>query len=133
MLVKTVIVVYFCLFMLGISITARYYVGYTYNLEFQPKSAQVFVSTVQFTSESIVYLLDITYFVYISNNWVYLQIPNLVLTGVGIVFVILMPESPRFLVASKQYDKARLVFARMAKTNGMTRAGCSEFVFEKEA
>lgn len=31
---KNVIVVYFCLFMLGVSITARYYVGYTYNLEF---------------------------------------------------------------------------------------------------
>ncbi len=30
----TVIIDYFCLFMLGISITARYYVGYTYNLEF---------------------------------------------------------------------------------------------------
>ena len=31
---RNVIVVYFCLFFLGISITARYYVGYTYNLEF---------------------------------------------------------------------------------------------------
>jgi MFS family permease len=29
-----VIVAYFCLFMLGVSITARYYVGYTYNLEY---------------------------------------------------------------------------------------------------
>lgn len=29
-----VIVAYFCLLMLGVSITARYYVGYTYNLEF---------------------------------------------------------------------------------------------------
>lgn len=36
---KSVILVYFCCFMLGISITARYYVGYTYNLEFQPKNA----------------------------------------------------------------------------------------------
>lgn len=31
---KSVILTYFCLFMLGISITARYYVGYTYNLEY---------------------------------------------------------------------------------------------------
>jgi len=29
-----VIITYFCMFLLGISITARYYVGYTYNLEF---------------------------------------------------------------------------------------------------
>jgi MFS family permease len=31
---KNVIIAYFCLFLLGISITARYYVGYTFNLEF---------------------------------------------------------------------------------------------------
>jgi len=30
---KTVIITYICLFLLGISITARYYVGYTYNIE----------------------------------------------------------------------------------------------------
>lgn len=36
---KNVYVVWFCLFMLGVSITSRYYVGYTYNLEFQPKKA----------------------------------------------------------------------------------------------
>jgi MFS family permease len=37
--VKNLYLAYFCCFMLGISITARYYVGYTYNLEFQPKKA----------------------------------------------------------------------------------------------
>ena len=31
---KNVVIVYGCLFLLGVSITARYYVGYTYNLEF---------------------------------------------------------------------------------------------------
>jgi len=31
---KLVIVTYICLFLLGVSITARYYVGYTYNVEF---------------------------------------------------------------------------------------------------
>jgi hypothetical protein len=29
-----VLLTYLCMFMLGISITARYYVGYTYNVEF---------------------------------------------------------------------------------------------------
>jgi len=30
----TVWLTYFCMFLLGISIAARYYVGYTYNVEF---------------------------------------------------------------------------------------------------
>jgi len=43
---KNVIITYICLFMLGISITARYYVGYTYNVEFQLKRDKVIVSTI---------------------------------------------------------------------------------------
>lgn len=34
---KNAIIAYVCLFFLGVSITARYFVGYTYNMEFQPK------------------------------------------------------------------------------------------------
>ena len=120
--VKNVIVVYICLFLLGISIAARYYVGYTFNLEFQPKRSQVIVSVVQFASESLVYLMCIAYFVYISNRWIPLQIPNLVGTLIGIIFVYFMPETPRFLVATKKYDTARGVFASIAKHNGISDA-----------
>jgi MFS family permease len=130
---KNVWVAYACIFLLGISITARYYVGYTYNLEFQPKKTQVIVSTIQFMTESCVYLIDIAYFTYISDNWAYLQIPNIILNLVGIIFIAQMPESPRFLIASKQFNRARLVFKRIAKVNGMKRAHCHEFVFDKEA
>lgn len=38
--------------------------------------------------ESIVYLLDIAYFVYISDNWRYLQIPNVVLSFCGVLWII---------------------------------------------
>lgn len=74
-------------------------------------------------------MLDVVYFVYISDNWVYLQIPNLVLTFVGMVFIFFMPESPRFLVATKQYDKARVVFAQMARWNGLKSLSVERFVF----
>jgi MFS family permease len=108
---RNVLVVYFCLFFLGISIAARYYVGYTYNLEFQPKRSHVIVSVVQFSAESIVYLLNIAYFVYISDRWIPLQIPNLILSLVGVIYVYFMPETPVWLVATKKYDSARGVFA----------------------
>ena len=129
---RNVIVVYFCLFMLGISIAARYYVGYTFNLEFQPKRSQVIVSVVQFSAESIVYLLNIAYFVYISDRWIPLQIPNLILTLVGVIFVYFMPETPRFLVATKKYDSAREVFAKIAKYNGACDVQTSTFTFDVE-
>jgi MFS family permease len=69
---KNTVIAYIVLFLLGVSITARYYVGYTYNIEMQPESSQVVVSTVWFLSESVVYLLDISYFFFVSNYWVYL-------------------------------------------------------------
>ena len=98
--IHNALLAYLVMFLLGVSITARYYVGYTYNLELQPESSQVYVSTMWFLSESVVYLLNILYFFYVGKNWVYLQIPNLVLTTFGIIFVSKMPESPYYLVAS---------------------------------
>jgi hypothetical protein len=40
----------------------------------------------------------------------------------GVIFVYFMPETPRFLVATKKYDSAREVFAKIAKFNGVTNA-----------
>lgn len=65
------------------------------------------VSTIQFMAESVVYLLDIIYFVYISDEWVYLQIPNIVLSFLGVAWIVWMPETPRYLLAKKRYDEAR--------------------------
>jgi hypothetical protein len=106
------------MFMLGISITARYYVGYTYNVEFQMKKDKVVVSTVQFMAESVVYLLDIVYFLYISKQWVWLQIPNVILCILGIIWIYSNPETPRYLLAVQRWDDARAAFKWMAKWNG---------------
>ena len=63
---------YVLLFIFGLSITSRYYVGYTYNLEMQPKSHYVLVSTTMFVFESVVYIFIVIYFSSISSNWKYL-------------------------------------------------------------
>lgn len=122
-----------CMFLLGMSITARYYVGYTYNLEYQPKYMHVTVSIIQFSAESIVYILNIVYFRYISNDWVWLQIPNIVLSGLGVCWILLLPETPRYLCAKKRYDDTRNVLSKLARWNGITDARVDEWVFDKEA
>lgn len=58
-------------------------------------------------AESVVYLLDIIYFVYISDEWVYLQIPNIIFSFLGVAWIVWMPETPRYLLAKKRYDEAR--------------------------
>ena len=90
---------YFSIFIFGLSVTARYYVGYTYNLEMQPSNYHVLVSTTMFLFESLVYIFICIFFWVISDRWKLLQIPNLVLSVTGTFALFFMPESPRFLVA----------------------------------
>ena len=97
-------------FLFGMSVTARYYVGYAYNLEMQPKSHYVLVSTSMFLIESVVYITICLYFWLVKGPWQILQIPNLALSMMGIAFLFFMPESPRFLISKKRYEEARTIF-----------------------
>ena len=63
---------FFLLFVFGLSVTSRYYVGYTYNIEMQPKSHTVLVSTTMFIFESVVYTFICVCFWFISDNWKWL-------------------------------------------------------------
>lgn len=65
-------ILYGLLLFFGMSVTARYYVGYSFNIEMQPKSHQPLVSTIQFLSESFVYCFVCLYYIYVSKNWIYL-------------------------------------------------------------
>jgi MFS family permease len=56
-------------FLFGMSVTARYYVGYAYNLEMQPKSHYVLVSTSMFLIESVVYITICLYFWLVQGPW----------------------------------------------------------------
>lgn len=116
---SSILLLYGLLVFFGVSVTARFYVGYTYNLEMQPKEHQPFVSTVWFLSESLVYLLVCFYFQSVSKDWIYLQLPNIALTVLGICVLLKMPESPRFLLAQGKTEEAKEVFATIAKFNGI--------------
>ena len=54
----------------------------------------------------------------------------------GLLFLTFMPESPRFLVCTKQFAKAREVFAWIGKVNGLQaetiQARLNEITFEGE-
>ena len=54
-------------------------------------------------AESVVYLLDIVYFLYISKQWVWLQIPNVILCVIGIIWIFLVCGRQKIFVG-KQND-----------------------------
>lgn len=135
-IVSNYIATYVLTFIFGISVTARYYVGYTYSVEMQPKSHYVMVSTFQFLFESFTALFIAIYFWKISDQYQYLQIPNVLLMIVGFVFLAYMPESPRFKVCIKEYKEAREIFAWIGRVNGLSeqtiKQKLSEIIFEGE-
>ena len=123
-------------FIFGISLTARYYVGYTYSMEMQPMSHYVLVSTTQFVCESFTYLINCLYFWKISDNWKFLQLPNFIFMISGLVFLSFMPETPRFLLCIKDFEQARATFAWIGKINGLPshiiKQRLSEITFDGE-
>lgn len=133
---KNPLVDYFLLFTFGMSITARYYVGYTYNLEMQPKSHYVLVSTTMFIFESFVYLFICLFFRFVSDRWQLLQIPNIMLTVTGMIFLCSMPESPRFLISVNRFKEAREVLKWIGIKNGLSEETVNkrlnEIVFDDE-
>lgn len=58
---------YLLCYLLGVVITARYYVGYTYLQELMPKDKQILSATVFFTVESIFFFVVIGYFALVSD------------------------------------------------------------------
>jgi len=63
-------IAYALLCFFGMSVTAKYYVGYTYLLEIQPKSHHVLVSTTMFLFESVIYITICLYFTFIEyKDW----------------------------------------------------------------
>jgi MFS family permease len=136
LVVTNYILCYVLVFIFGLSMTTRYYVGYTYNLEMQPKSHYILVGTSMFVVESVSYLAISFYFMYVSKYWKPLQIPNIVFISAGIVFLCFMPESPRFLISKHRFEDARGVFKWIGKVNGLSREVAerrlNEIVFEGE-
>ena len=89
-----------------------------------------------FMSESLTYLFLCVYFLTVSDDWKIVQIPNVAFMVMGLLFLCLMPESPRFLVSIKDFKKAREVFAWIGRRNGLKPSlieeRLAEIVFDGE-
>jgi hypothetical protein len=57
------------------------------------------------------------YFMYASKNWQYLYFFSVCVAAAALFMILKLPESPKFLVKVKKYDKAREVLRLMAKKN----------------
>ncbi len=88
------------MFLLGIFSVGRASIGYLYMLELSPYQYQATIGTTLQCFNTVVTILSVIYFYYISKNWLWFQI-----FGCGLNFVVviavyfLLPESPKYLLA----------------------------------
>ena len=88
-----------------------------------------------FLFESFVYIFISLFFWFISDQWKYLQIPNLLFASVSTFVLYFMPESPRFLVSQRRFDEARATFKLIGHYNGLSEEALEavdEFKFDAE-
>ena len=113
--VTNLYLLYFIIFMGGISETGRYYVAYVYAVEMMP---------VQFQNNTGLWIFNVfgVAMCYIALQfWFITKFCNincyisLVLSGISFFScLLLLPESPRFLYSRKRYSEARSVIEKIA-------------------
>lgn len=106
---------YFLLFLGGVSETGRYYVAYVYAVEIMPKRLQNRAGLAIFISFGIAKVLICLYFMMsVSKNWKVMGVIATILSvGSYIVTYFTLPESPRFLNGIKKNDEANSVLRKI--------------------
>ena len=96
------------MFIFGIAAVGRCSIGFLYLMELLPTSRQVFVGTILHVNNASVGVIGCLYFWKVSKNWLWLEIFAGCLDLVAMVGTLIMiPESPKYLIGKKRYDEAR--------------------------
>ena len=90
------LIVTFCI---GLNIPLLQQVGYNYMIEFFAKSNQVAAGTAYNMINACVFFLTTLYFWKLSNDWTGYFVIVLAFNAISLIGVILMPDSPRLLLA----------------------------------
>ena len=110
---------YVLIFILGLAMAPRIFVGYIYAMEFLPRDKTQQVTAVIMGNDGLVMVIATLWFMFISKHWKTLFLTATIISYLCFIIMCTMPESPKFLVGSGQYDEARSVMSRIAKYNGI--------------
>ena len=108
----------YCLvFIFGLAMPPRVFVGYIYAMEFLPLDKTQSMTALLMGTDGLVPLMAALWFLFVSKNWKTLFVVATILIYLTLILVWTMPESPKFLLAKGSYTEARAVMTRIAKYN----------------
>lgn len=108
-------------FVVGLAAGGRVGVGLNYLAEFIPQKHQGSLCSIVNCGDACIMIFQSIYY-YFCKNWLYLHVFNLVSACLIILLVMILPESPKYYYANKNYDKARETLMKIAKYNRKTKA-----------
>ncbi len=91
------------MFFMGMVAALNPCVGYVYIMEIVEKKRETLITTIAQVAESVPVLIGPLYFMYVGNRWEPLVIMGTFVSFVSAVMVFWVEESPRYLLATKQY------------------------------
>lgn len=110
-----------CRFMVGLTIPAIYQIPFIIALELVGPTYRTFITvmTCLFYTMGMLLLAGIAYFV---RDWVYLCYATALPFLLFYVYIIYLPESPRWLMSQGRYDEVNTIMKNCAQINGKTLA-----------
>ena len=108
------------IFIMGIAMAPRFFIGYVYCMEFLPQNYTGMATSLLLGIDGLVLMWASLYFMIIDNHWKTLYGCSVIATFATIIFTCFLPESPKFLLSKEKYDETRKVITRIAKENKLT-------------
>jgi hypothetical protein len=87
-------------------------------VELLPERHRDLLGTVILFADSSTMLLVPLYHRFLSKNWLYFHLVSLALNALAVVFMFMIPESPKYLIGKGRYDRAKASLKVMARING---------------
>ena len=108
---------YGLIFVIGLAMPPRVFVGYIYAMEFLPIDKTQSSTGIIMGNDGLIPAIGALWFMVVSKDWKTIYSFATVLLYLTMIIVFTMPESPKFLLAMGKYEEARAVMTRIARYN----------------
>jgi hypothetical protein len=115
--VRNLLVIYVLLFIIGLLSCWRLSLSYIYGQEIVATSIQNLTGSFFNLYDATVMIQSSLYFMYISTNWVQLHTFFILCVAYSFLVFCYLPESPKYLVQKKEYERAMESYNFIAKVN----------------